>query len=70
VVDWGGAAVGNVQIGLGDAQVVGDHFHGLVTEHALQGPGIAAIAQKVDCEGMTKAVGMDVGYSGSSANDT
>jgi len=68
VVNWGGAAVGGVQIGLGDAQVAGDHFHGFVAQHALQGPGIAAIAKVVDCEGVAKAVGVDIGYSGSIAN--
>ena len=60
--------MGGIQVSLGDSQVVGNHFHGFVTEHALQGPGITAIAQEVYCEGVAETVGVNIGYFGSITN--
>jgi hypothetical protein len=46
-----------------------DHIQGGVTEHELQGPGIATVAEVKDSEGMAEAVDSDV-RDGGTAPDT
>ena len=51
--------MGLIQVGLGDGEVSLDHLHGGVTEDHLQAPGVAAVAQEVDGEGVAEAVNGD-----------
>ncbi len=51
--------MGFVEIDLRQGEVAFDHIQGGMTEHFLQGVGIAAIAQVLDGEGVTEAVRMD-----------
>lgn len=57
-----------VDVGLGDGKVVVDHGEGGVAEDHFEGVGVATVAQVVDGEGVTEAVGVDVGYFGAVAD--
>lgn len=67
VHDGGGQAVAGVNVGLGDGEVVVDHGEGGVAEDHFEGVGVATVAQVVDGEGVTEAVGVDVGDFGAAA---
>ncbi len=59
VVDGGGGAVGELEVGLGEEEVAFDHVEGGVAEDGLEGVDVAAVAQVFDGECVAKAVGMD-----------
>ncbi len=53
--------MGFVEIDLRQGEVAFDHIQGGMTEHFLQGVGIAAIAQVLNGEGVAEAVRMHIG---------
>jgi len=55
-------------VGLGDASVAADHGQVGVAEQVLQSEEVPTAAQVGDGEGVTKAVGVDVGDAGALAN--
>ena len=57
-----------VDVGLDQGEVALDHFESGVTEQALQGVRIAAIAEVVDREGVAEAVNVDAGEAGALAD--
>lgn len=57
-----------INIGLGNGEVVAHHVEGGVAEHELERPGVAAIAQEVDSEGMAESVDIDAGDTGALAD--
>ena len=58
-----------IQVGLGDGQVGLDHLHSRMAEHDLERVGVAAIAQKVDGEGVAEAGDVDMAQAGAPSND-
>ncbi len=60
--------VGGIQIYLGEMQVGANHLQSGMTEHILQGVGVAAIAEELDGEGVTEAVGVTIGHAGTVAD--
>ena len=50
--------MGVFQINLGESHVALDHFQGGVAEEMLELQGLATVAEEVDGEGVTEAVGM------------
>lgn len=64
VFDRAGAAVGLVQVDLGNGQVAAHHLQGAVPQDGLQGVDITTVAQKVDREGVAKAVRVHVWNAG------
>ena len=49
-----------VEVNLCEFEIDADRFEGGVSEHGLEGVGVAAVAQVHDGEGVTEAVGVDV----------
>jgi len=60
--------VGVGAVGLDEAEVAFDHFEGGVAEEALEGPGVAVVAEVGDGEGVAEPVGVDVGDAGAVAD--
>lgn len=56
-------------VGAHDVEVASDHLESGVTEEVLEGEGVAAVAEVGDGEGVTKAVGVDVGRDASTFAD-
>ncbi len=59
--------MGVVEILLGELEICLDHFHGAVAKQGLESVGVAAVAQKLDGEGVPEAVGVGVGDGGAGA---
>ncbi len=60
--------MGRLDVCLGQGEIFAHHVHRRVSQHHLQGEGIAAIAQVGDGEGVAEAMRIHIGDAGALAD--